>query len=203
MKSMFQRKNGYDSHNSNKLDDDRNIHTLKEWNWKLEQSLTQLRSRINAVENRLSLNINEDIEKNERQSTNNFNDATSNKRDTDLKSSMYIIKKYEETLNELDHDYHEMKSQIAKLSKRQKSSSLIMHVKGKEIPLEITGIIGGILIIIIAFLVALGGTEFVVSPPFLSIIGLVLIGSTIFRSIGGVELIKSFYQKRNELIKKS
>lgn len=202
MKSMFQRKKGYDPNNSNKFDD-RNIHTLKEWNWKLEQSITQLRSRINAVENRLSLNKNEVDEQNIKKLEENSNDLTTYKSDKNLNSSMEIIRKYEETLNELDHEYQKMKDQINKLSKRQKSSSLIMHVKGKEIPLEITGIIGGILIIIIAFLVAMGGTEFVVSPPFLTISGLVLIGSTILRSVGGVELIKTFYQKRNELIEKS
>ncbi|RLF58676.1 MAG: hypothetical protein DRN27_04820 [Thermoplasmata archaeon] len=202
MKSMFQRKKGYDPNNSNKFDD-RNIHTLKEWNWKLEQSITQLRSRINAVENRLSLNKNEVDEQNIKKLEENSNDLTTYKSDKNLNSSMEIIRKYEETLNELDHEYQKMKDQINKLSKRQKSSSLIMHVKGKEIPLEITGIIGGILIIIIAFLVAMGGTEFVVSPPFLTISGLVLIGSTIVRSVGGVELIKTFYQKRNELIEKS
>ncbi len=202
MKSMFQRKKGYDPNNSNKFDD-RNIHTLKEWNWKLEQSITQLRSRINAVENRLSLNKNEVDEQNIKKLEENSNDLTTYKSSKNLNSSMEIIRKYEETLNELDHEYQKMKDQINKLSKRQKSSSLIMHVKGKEIPLEITGIIGGILIIIIAFLVAMGGTEFVVSPPFLTISGLVLIGSTIVRSVGGVELIKTFYQKRNELIEKS
>ena len=52
-----------------------------------------------------------------------------------------------------------------------------------EIPIEITGVIGGILTFIIASLIALEQNELVFSPWFLVLIGFVLLGSAMIKTL--------------------
>ena len=197
MKFLYTKKKNNTMYPSiHKENDENHILTLKDWNWKLEQSLNQLRSRINAVENRLSVSSHQIIpnEKTDYATVNNKNDFMNVGEHQNPLSD--IISQYEKTLTQIEHDYKEIQTQIDHILLKQKSSSLTMHVKGKEIPLEITGIIGGILVFLIAILIGIGGKSFVLSPSFLSLIGCILIGSTLFRSFNGVEWIRSYFENK-------
>jgi len=192
MKQIFTRNNAKDTLSHVRTSTEKNVHMINEWNWKLEQSLTQLRSRINAIENRLSLsseNITDSISIDEKSRKSN-NVTVMN---ADVEGLKELIDSYEKTLHQLDKEYKGMNEELTALMKKQKSSSVIMHVKGKEIPLEVSGLIGGIFVIIIAIIVGFGRSDLVISPPFLSCIGLILIGSTLFRSFGVINVVKSFY----------
>lgn len=59
----------------------------------------------------------------------------------------------------------------------------VMRLAGIEVPVEITGIIGGFLAFILAALVVAGQRDVILSPLFLIIIGLLLIGSALFKTL--------------------
>jgi hypothetical protein len=58
-----------------------------------------------------------------------------------------------------------------------------LKLAGKEIPIEITGLIGGIIMFFIALIVIIGQKDIIISPIFLSIIGIILIASTIIKTL--------------------
>jgi len=58
----------------------------------------------------------------------------------------------------------------------------VMKLAGIEIPIEITGVVGGILAFVLAILVVMDQKEIILSPLFLFLIGLVLFGSAIFKT---------------------
>ncbi|MDH7516821.1 MAG: hypothetical protein QHH19_00480 [Candidatus Thermoplasmatota archaeon] len=69
-----------------------------------------------------------------------------------------------------------------RLEKIERREPPFMKLGDMEIPIEITGFIGGILVFIIAVMVALGHKEIVISPLFLFLIGIVLIASTLLKT---------------------
>ena len=70
-------------------------------------------------------------------------------------------------------------------TKEQKTSTepFVMHLGAIEIPVELTGIIGGFLAFTIALLVIFGQKEVLLSPFFLSGIGVLLIGVAMVKMI--------------------
>jgi len=195
---MFKKlKNNKISESSNEWNhDDNNLISHQEWNWKLEQSIRHLRARINAVENRLSRSTSGTTELEPIDPDHSFYEFVKPEEDVHEISSM--IEQYEKTLKNLKQSYEQLQQKIDLVEQKQKSSSIIMHVKGKEFPLEITGIIGGGITLLIALIVGFGSSDIVISPGFLSIIGLVLIGGTFFRSFGGFSMIRSFLSKNTK-----
>jgi len=80
-----------------------------------------------------------------------------------------------------------------RLGKIERREPPFMKLGNMEIPIEITGFIGGILAFIIAIIVALGHKELVISPLFLSLIGVVLIASTLLKTFNiGTATSKTF-----------
>ena len=78
----------------------------------------------------------------------------------------------------------------------------VMKLGRMEIPIEITGIIGGMLAFVLAFIVMAGQKDIILSPLFLFIVGLILIGSALFKTLNlGSLTIKSF--KRMKSVKKT
>ena len=51
-----------------------------------------------------------------------------------------------------------------------------------KIPVEITGVIGGIIALITAVIIAFGQNYIILSPFFLILVGLILIGSAVFKT---------------------
>jgi archaellum component FlaC len=72
----------------------------------------------------------------------------------------------------------EMKTQM--LAQRK---PLVMKFGAMEIPVEITGVIGGILAFTIAILVVLNQKEVLLSPVFLAAVGVLLIGSALVKAL--------------------
>ena len=195
---MFERlKNNKISATSNEWDhDENNLISPQEWNWKLEQSIHHLQARLRAVENRLSLDTLKTLNPEECNDFHDFSDTV--KTVDDVREISSIREQYENTIKHLNQSYKQLQQKIELVEQKQKSSSFIMHVKGKEFPLEITGVIGGGITLLIAFIVGFGSSDIIISPGFLLIIGLVLIGGTFFRSIGGFSMIKSFLNKKTK-----
>ncbi len=69
-----------------------------------------------------------------------------------------------------------------RLEKIERREPPFMKLGKMEIPIEITGFIGGIIAFIIAIMVALGYKEIVISPVFLLLVGFVLIASTLLKT---------------------
>jgi hypothetical protein len=67
--------------------------------------------------------------------------------------------------------------------KPQRSDPFIMHLGSLEVPVEFTGIIGGLLVFLIAGLVLIGEKEILLTPWFLIPVGLLLIGFALIKMI--------------------
>ena len=80
-----------------------------------------------------------------------------------------------------------------RLEKIERREPPLMKLAGIEIPIELTGVVGGILAFVLAILVVIDQKEIILSPLFLSLVGLVLIGSAIFKTFHiGSTISKSF-----------
>ncbi len=75
----------------------------------------------------------------------------------------------------------------------------VMRIGSMEIPIEFTGVIGGILVFIIAILVIVGQKEIIISPTFLATVGTLLIGSALFKTINLGVRVGRVYEKINKL----
>lgn len=71
---------------------------------------------------------------------------------------------------------------VARIETLERREPPIVRLGSMEVPIEVTGVIGGILAMIIAVLVALDYNTIVASPLFLFGMGLVLIGSAVIKS---------------------
>jgi len=70
-----------------------------------------------------------------------------------------------------------------KVNQTENREPFMMHVGSLEIPVEFTGIIGGLLAFLIAFLVLINQKEILLSPWFLIPVGLLLIGFALIKMI--------------------
>ncbi len=67
--------------------------------------------------------------------------------------------------------------------KPSRSEPFVMHLGSLEVPVEFTGIIGGLLVFLIAGLIMIGEKEILLSPWFLIPVGLLLIGFALIKMI--------------------
>ncbi|MFO8077904.1 MAG: hypothetical protein R6U21_04620 [Thermoplasmatota archaeon] len=104
----------------------------------------------------------------------------------------------QQRLDQLNEHLKNIQNTVDSIQKRQSKRSFSMKVKGQEIPIEISGIIGGVLAFIIAVLIGLGGKNVVVSPVFLAGIGCILIASSLFRSVTVTTLVKQWLTKSSQ-----
>jgi len=91
---------------------------------------------------------------------------------------------------------YEMNVRLEKIECREPP---VMRIGRMEIPIEFTGVIGGILAFIIAILVVVGQKAIIISPVFLSIVGFLLIGSAVFKTINIGSGISRFYEKTSKI----
>lgn len=161
------------------------IHTLKTWMHQLEQHMLSVSARLHAIENRLALDI-ENIGSS--QHIINQEESLSSKNitlDPNFSEKNKISKDYKDVqraISNLQHEQQKLHEMISHQEKTSLKQAIIMRVGSKELPLEITGIIGGSLALLVAALIAIGGKDLVISPPFLMLIGFILIGSSLIRS---------------------
>jgi hypothetical protein len=99
----------------------------------------------------------------------------------------------EEIKNSQIQDSKSLNDLTTRLDKIESREPPVMKLAGIEIPIEITGVVGGILAFVLAILVVMDQKEIILSPLFLSLVGLVLIGSAIFKTFHiGSTISKSF-----------
>jgi hypothetical protein len=78
----------------------------------------------------------------------------------------------------------EMKTAMELRMKRsERHEPLVMHVGALEVPVEFTGLIGGLLAFIIAILVLIDQKPILLSPVFLFLVGLLLIGFALLKMV--------------------
>jgi len=103
------------------------------------------------------------------------------------------IKNVHTAETQLSRDLH------IRLEKIESREPPMMKIGSMEIPIEFTGIIGGILVFIIAILVIVGQKEIIISPIFLAIVGILLIGSALFKTINLRSGFNRFYVKTKKI----
>ncbi|MFH1013500.1 MAG: hypothetical protein V1769_03205 [Thermoplasmatota archaeon] len=199
---------------------DSEIHSLRGWMRKLEQSNGSISSRLLAVENRISsiptlrryhLNVTgDDIAYTQTDAI----DSLDTEKDVSLEPDEHIhqqlsilskeiiklneqVNVYQNHIDEIEQDRKQLYDNLISLEKEYRKRAVIMKVHGREIPLEITGIIGGVIAFLIAGLLFAGGKDIIMSPFFLSCIGCLLIGSSMIRSLRGQSFKRAFIRKNN------
>ena len=195
------------------------LQSLRGWMRKLEQSYGSISSRLLAVENRIALLPRNVFSSSLTEKHHEFNldtkqMPTDKEIPTDLESNQHILSQlsvitqdiielneqianYQHQLYTIESEKKQLHDQLGLLETEYKKHAFVMKFHGREIPLEITGIIGGILAFLIAGLFLFGGKEIAMSPLFLGFIGCVLIGSSVFRSFHKHSLLKSVIQRKN------
>jgi len=86
-----------------------------------------------------------------------------------------------------------------RLEKIERKNPPVMKLGDMEIPIEITGIVGGIIAFIMAVIVAVDQSEIIISPLFLSLIGFILIGSALFKTFSIGPLFVKFFKKPSKI----
>jgi len=117
------------------------------------------------------------------------------------------IDELEPLLNKLNNDIKNRQIYNSKiledinlrLQKIERREPPFMKLGNMEIPIEIAGFIGGILAFVIAAMVALGYKDIVISPIFLSIVGIVLIASTLFKTLNIRTSTSRTFRKVNKI----
>jgi len=116
---------------------------------------------------------------------------------TTISSSLVEIK---EEIKKLHTSETQMSNEInVRLEKIESREPPVMKIGSMEIPIEFTGVIGGILVFIIAIFVIVGQKEIIISPVFLAIVGVLLIGSALFKTINLGSGISRYYKKTTKI----
>ncbi|HEC89140.1 MAG: hypothetical protein DRN12_02695 [Thermoplasmata archaeon] len=158
------------------------ISMLYQWIQRIEQITENMNTRLSAIERRLS--------------NNGENDAIIPVQIEDNKSILIL----QETISMQQREIEELKEKIEDYRKRD--NHLTMKIGKREVSLEITGIIGGLITFLIAALIFLGGKDVVISPVFLTIIGVILISSSIIKSFYSTPILKKMSSRIDRLIER-
>lgn len=155
------------------------IAILYQWIQRVEQITKSIDSRLSAIEKRLSNNMYNDI-------------------DNDIPPMVTIrddetISILQDTLALQQNKLEELREKIEHYS--NKGSHLTMRIGEREVSLEITGIIGGIIAFLIAGLIMLGGRDIIISPIFLTIIGIIFISFSILKPFYNTPVFKKISSK--------
>ena len=73
-----------------------------------------------------------------------------------------------------------------RLEKIERRAPPVVKLGRMEVPIEIAGVIAGVIAIFAAVFIVLGHISVLTSPVFLSVVGLVFIGSALFKSFKSV-----------------
>ncbi|MEA3458649.1 MAG: hypothetical protein U9R21_08235 [Candidatus Thermoplasmatota archaeon] len=86
-----------------------------------------------------------------------------------------------------------------RLEKIERKNPPVMKLGDMEIPIEITGVMGGIIAFIMAVIVAADQSEIIISPLFLLLIGFILIGSALFKTFNIGSWFVKFFKKPSKI----
>ena len=117
---------------------------------------------------------------------------------TELEKNKQEYRTLEEQVRELErllpsvrHDLRELRATITPMREAiekktrtvEQPKPLVMKLGALEIPVEVTGIIGGLLAFTVAILVALNQKAVLLSPVFLTAVGLLFLGSALVKTL--------------------
>ena len=203
------------------------VQSFRSWIRKLEQTANSLSSRLSAVEKRLSrrkldssanLTPGNMLEGNmgrifeilkggilDSEFTTMQEELISQQTEVDfLKEKIGEISSSLDVINgeiKEGHIYNSkfLESVESRLEKIERREPPVMKLGRMEIPIEITGVIGGIIAFIAAILIAIGQKEIIVSPLFLLLVGFILIGSALFKAFSVGSVIVRPFKKTSEM----
>lgn len=175
---------------------------MQTWMQHLEQQVMSVNARLGAVENRITNSLYETVERNEKL-TDDFNEDYDRSLASNAESieQAYILEKemdslsssvsqLKQTVSSLEGVKKDSQKEISAFKLHRKKQPVVMKVGGKEIPIELSGIIGGLLCFLVAGLLVIDATEIVLSPWFLSGIGGIFLMSSLLRTHGLVGFVK-------------
>ena len=178
-----------------KVDKKEGINEINNWLQRIQQRVESIEKRLDAVERRLSGKSFESV-----------------KFVGGVKEDSGLIKKLEEEINELREELKKIDKsgrdkkekevvislkkkgvednvlkEIANMERRlerleKKKATPVVKVGKIEVPVEITGIVGGLLALFIAALLFGGYKKLVISPSFVMFIGIVLLTATALKT---------------------
>lgn len=158
----------------NEIEKENSMRQLNEWLRRIQQNMKSIEKRIDAIERRLSGEPfkNPDILEDD------FVNEVKRKMDFIEEKLKEMEEKQIPTISikrdkNQEKELIELRKRIENIEKRK------IRVGGFEIPFEITGIIGGGIIIIISILLFLGYRHVVSSPLFVASVGIILLLSAI------------------------
>ena len=151
------------------------IAMLYQWIQRVEQMMENINTRLAAIERRLSNNEDDNI-------------TPIIKIPEDKTISIL-----QDTLLTQQKELEYLKEKIEKYSK--KNNHLTMKIGEREVSLEITGIIGGLISFLIAGLILLGGKNIVISPLFITIIGIIFISFSMMKPFYNTPIFKKISNK--------
>ncbi len=117
------------------------------------------------------------------------NELVSQKLETDdLKTHLEALEKTNTVVTEGLQGTQDVISELkttleTEMKQTRHHEPLVMHLGALEFPIEFTGIIGGSLAFVIAFLVLINQKEILLSPVFLVIVGLLLLGFALVKMV--------------------
>ncbi len=181
--SKFPRILPYSNRHNEKTDDTADSDQHYSWIRRLESHIQSLSSRLAAIEKRLSIQTEDHP----------LPPPLSSQKQT---QKMKTDEAAQQQINELQTQIQDLTDQLATLQKKtvkhqtttqQELSRLykreppILQIGNVELPIEISGLLGGILAFILAGLVLLGQAQLITSPAFLILVGFVFLLSTLLK----------------------
>ncbi|MCD6473753.1 MAG: hypothetical protein J7K47_02460 [Thermoplasmata archaeon] len=176
---------------------EKEIKEMSNWLHRLQQSIESLEKRLDAIERRLSnesfesshlimkekenrkVDLPKDIEKLIRKLQDEIEDLKNRVKERRIESKetkepIISIRKSEQKAKNYDNAILDIERRLEKLERRKAT----VKVGKIEVPIEITGIVGGLLAFLIAILLLEGYKRLVISPGFVGFIGIALIAAT-------------------------
>ena len=177
--SILPHQNRHNEKNDNTTDSNQHY----SWIRRLESHIQSLSSRLAAIEKRLSIQTDEhplpsalsDHQPTKKEYTDNQTQQTIN----DLQTQIQGLAVQLDTLKKQTAKHQKTTHQ--ELSRLYKREPPILQIGNVELPIEISGLLGGILAFILAGLVLLGQAPLITSPAFLILIGFVFLFSTLLK----------------------
>ena len=176
---------------------EKEIKEMSSWLHRLQQSIESLEKRLDAIERRLSnesfesprlimkekenrkADLPKDIEKLIRKLQDEIEDLKNRVKERRIESKetkepIISIRKSEQKAKNYDNAILNIERRLEKLERRKAT----VKVGKIEVPVEITGIVGGLIAFLIAILLLEGYKSLVISPSFVGFIGVILILAT-------------------------
>ncbi|MBS3749292.1 MAG: hypothetical protein KGY67_06285 [Candidatus Thermoplasmatota archaeon] len=179
----------------------KNVSEMQTWMRNLEQQVSSVGARLGAVENRLSHAANTNLYESKDDESVMYSTSSVETVHASINTQVRSLEKQMQSLTQsfskinhqvqrLDEFKKNSKKKESQLNNQIRPQSFIMKIGKKEIPLELTGIIGGLVTFIVAGLVVFNASNIVLNPWFLMGIGSLFITSSVLRTNKGNIFLK-------------